>query len=41
MPTTKIPDEEAGPDSGGEENTNVDGRKRGHWMIENEEGAPY
>jgi len=41
-PKTKIPDEDAGPDSGGEEHTNVDGRKRLRaWGIENLPGCPY
>ena len=41
-PKTKIPDEEADPDSGGEAHMNVDGRKRVRgWGIENEDGCPY
>lgn len=43
MPKTRIPDEDAGPDSGGEEHMNVDGRKRGRggWDYGNEDGCPY
>ena len=41
-PKTRIPDEDAGPDSGGEEHMNLDGRKRARgWCIEKEDGCPY
>jgi hypothetical protein len=40
-PNTVIPDETVEPDSGGEENANIDGRKRARSEIENEVDAPY